>query len=318
MVNNVFMAKEIEIAPMLDLTDSHFRFFLRQICRRATLYTEMIAEQALRFGDYKKLLSFQKEEAPLVLQVGGSHPEMMAQAARMAEDFGYAAVNINAGCPSERVRMGDFGACLIPFPKKIADCVVKMKAQTRLDVTVKTRLALDDEKDVEGALHNFVRILSQAGVRKFIIHARTARLTMSPLQNRTKLPLHYDYVYRLKKAFERLNIVINGNIASMEDIQEHLLHTNGVMIGRWAYTQPFALKDIDATFYQDTHPCPSREEVAQTMLAYILRHTEVNPSCIMRHMMGLYYSTPYAKKWRSALTTRDPSAIKEFLCQFDA
>ena len=245
------MKEKIEIAPMLDLTDKYFRYFLRQICRRATLYTEMIAEQALCFGDYKKLLSFEKQEAPIVLQLGGSHPEMMAQAAQMGEDFGYTAININAGCPSERVRMGDFGACLIPFPEKIADCVSKMKDKTHLDITVKTRLALDDEPNIEQALHRFVKIISQAGVHKFIIHARTARLSMSPLQNRTKLPLHYDYVYRLKEAFPQLSIFINGDISSMSAIQEHLHHTDGVMIGRWAYTQPFALKDIDSVFYQD-------------------------------------------------------------------
>ena len=314
MVNNVFMAKEIEIAPMLDLTDKYFRFFLRQICRRALLYTEMIAEQALCFGDYKKLLSFQTEESPLVLQLGGSHPDMMAQAAQMGEDFGYTAININAGCPSDRVRMGDFGACLMAQPEKVAECVVQMKKQTKLDITVKTRLALDDRKDVEQALHRFVHILSLAGVNKFIIHARVARLSMSPARNRT-LPLHYDYVYRLKQAFPQLNIVINGNITSMEDIQEHLKHTDGVMIGRWAYTQPYSLKDTDALFYGDKHPCPSREEVAHMMLDYVRQQAE--PNRVMRHMMGLYFATPYARKWRSALTTKDPAAIEDFLRQLD-
>ena len=312
------MTKEIEIAPMLDLTDKHFRFFLRQICRHATLYTEMISEQALYHGDCKKLLAYPRVEQPLVLQVGGSHPDMMAQAAHLAEDYGYAAININAGCPSERVRMGDFGACLIPFPEKIADCVAQMKARTHLDITVKTRLALDSAEDIEQALHRFVDILSQAGVNKFIIHARVARLSMSPLQNRTKLPLHYDYVYRLKQVFPQLRIFINGNITSVEQIQEHLRHTDGVMIGRWAYTQPFALKDIDSVFYQDSHPCPSREDVASVMLDYIAQNADISPSCIMRHMMGLYFGTPCAKRWRAALTTQDPAAIKAFLVQLDA
>lgn len=311
------MTQEIEIAPMLDLTDKHFRFFLRQICRRATLYTEMISEQALYHGDCDKLLSFQKEEMPLVLQVGGSHPDMMAHAAQLAEDYGYTAININAGCPSERVRMGDFGACLIPFPEKIADCVSQMKAKAHIDITVKTRLALNTEPDMEKAIHRFVDMVSQAGVHKFIIHARVASLSMSPLQNRTKLPLQYDAVYRLKQSFPQLTIIINGNITSIEQIQAHLQYTDGVMIGRWAYTQPFALTEVDSLFYHDEHPIPSREDVALAMLDYIAQNADVSPSCIMRHMMGLYFGTPCAKKWRAALTTRDPQAIKDFLSQLD-
>ena len=237
------MVKEIQIAPMLDWTDSFFRQFFRLINRRATLYTEMTAEKAIVFGNADKWLAYQDTEQPLILQVGGSTPDLMAKVAQIAEEKSFKGININAGCPSERVFAGAFGACLMAQPQKVADCIRAMKNETSLPISVKTRIALDlpeDKTDGFDACCRFIETTANAGCRDFIIHARKARLKgLTPKENRQKLPLNYPLVYRIKQTFPELNIIINGQILSVDEINNHLQYMDGVMIGRWAYASPY-------------------------------------------------------------------------------
>jgi len=310
------MKKEVSIAPMLDWTDSFFRRFVRLITQKATLYTEMIAEQAILKGDREKLLAFFPSEQPLVLQIGGSTPEIMAKDAKIAEDYGYKELNINAGCPSERVQAGAFGACLMAQPERIAQCLEQMQKASRIPMSIKTRIALEtpENKDKDGydELKNFVKITSEAGCRKFIIHARKARLKgFSPKENRQKLPLNYDVVYRLKDDFPHLNIQINGNIGSVEEIKHHLQFVDGVMIGRKAYADPYFLGQIDSLFYASKKPTPTRKQIVQSFLP--LLESQEKPLSATRHLMGLYYKTPQSKLWKQTLMKNDLAAIIDFL-----
>ena len=309
------MKKEIEIAPMLDWTDSFFRQFIRQITHHAPLYTEMIAEKALAFGDSQKFLLYEKIEQPLIIQIGGSNPSLMAKAALLAKEKGFSAFNINAGCPSERVQNGDFGACLMAEPEKIATCIHAIKQNVDIPVTVKTRIALDtpqDKTDGFDACCHFIECIANAGCQKFIIHARKARLTgFTPKENRQKLPLHYDVVYRIKEKFPELYILGNGNITSIQDIQTHLQYLDGVMIGRWAYANPYALKDIDALFYKDKHPVLTRTQIVENLLPLIQQ--EAKPLNKTRHLMGLYFGTPVSKKWKQTIMENKIEAILSFL-----
>ena len=303
----------ISVAPMLDWTDTHFRQFLRLICHRTTFYTEMIACPALILGDCKKLLAYNPAEHPLILQVGGSDPRLMAECAKMAYDFGYKGININAGCPSGRVQSGRFGAVLMKTPELIADCVAEMRAKTPLPVSVKTRIALSDTVgDGFSELFHLSDLVTRAGCRHLIIHARKAKLNLSPKDNRQKLPLNYEVVYRLKRSFPDIFITINGNILSLDEAQEHLHHTDGVMIGRWAYGNPYGLADVDRRFYNDFHPILTRHEVLESFLPYLEKHTD-KLSVILPHLMGLFHGQPNAKRYKAALATRDLSAIKNFL-----
>ena len=239
----------ISVAPMLDWTDTHFRRFLRLICHRATFYTEMIACPTLILGDRKKLLAYHPTEHPLILQVGGSDPRLMTECAQMAFDYGYRGININAGCPSSRVQSGRFGAVLMKTPDTIAEFVAEMTAKTPLPVSVKTRIALADTTgDGFPELFHLTDMVTQAGCRHMIIHARKAKLNLSPKDNRQKLPLNYDIVYRLKRSFPDIFITINGNVSSLDAATEHLHHTDGVMIGRWAYGNPYGMADVDRIF----------------------------------------------------------------------
>ncbi len=309
------MRKEIEIAPMLDWTDDFFRRFFRQISHHTPLYTEMIAEQALAHGDTEKLLHFEDEEQPIVLQVGGSTPELMANAAALAEKKHFTAVNINAGCPSERVQAGAFGACLMAKPEQVALCVRAMKQACDLPITIKTRIALDtkdDDTDGFDACKRFIETTVAAGCKKFIIHARKARLKgLTPKENRQKLPLNYPLVYRIKAAFPELEILINGQILSIEEIQEHLQHTDGVMIGRWAYANPYALSVIDRLFYGDNHPILTRAQIVQNLFSGIEKAQK--PLHVTRHLMGLYAQTPLSKIWKQTLLQNDINALANFL-----
>jgi len=309
------MRKEIEIAPMLDWTDTLFRQFMRQITVHAPLYTEMIAEQALVYGNREKLLQYDTIEQPLVLQVGGSDEMLMAKAAKIANQNHFQAININAGCPSQRVQSGSFGACLMATPEKVAACIHAMMSESDIPITVKTRIALDTPDDITDgfdACCRFVEATANAGCHKLIIHARKARLkNLTPKENRQKLPLNYDVVYRIKQAFPELEILINGNILSVQDIQTHLLHTDGVMIGRWAYANPYALSQIDNLFYADNHPILSRTQIIQNMLPLILQQRK--PLIVTRHMMGLYFGTEYAKKWKQAVMENTTTALELFL-----
>ena len=309
------MQKQIEIAPMLDWTDSFFRQFFRLISHHTPLYTEMIAEQALAHENAEKLLSFNSVEQPLVLQVGGSTPSLMANAAILAQQKGFQAININAGCPSERVQAGAFGACLMAEPQKIANCVKAIKQETQIPITIKTRIALDtpsDSTDGFDSCCNFIETTANAGCKRFIIHARKARLKgLTPKENRQKLPLNYPLVYRIKEKFPQLEILINGQVLSVNEIKEHLKYVDGVMIGRWAYAHPYDLIDIDRIFYNDKHPNLSRNEIIQKLLPLIEKCEK--PLHLTRHLMGLYTKTPLSKKWKQVLLENNINSIEGFI-----
>ena len=309
------MKKEIEIAPMLDWTDSSFRRFFRLISKHAILYTEMTAEKAITYGDSDKLLEFEKIEQPLILQVGGSSPELMAICAQKAQQKGYQGININAGCPSERVYAGAFGACLMGEPETVASCIKAMQGETNLPISVKTRISLDtpeDKSDGFDACCRFIEVNAKAGCHRFIIHARKARLKgLTPKENRQKLSLNYPLVYKIKESFPELEILINGQILSYPEIDEHLKYSDGVMIGRWAYADPYALKDIDALYYQDNHPILSRYEIVSSLLPLIGQFNK--PLHATRHLMGLYAKTPFSKKWKQTLLTNEIKSIENFL-----
>ena len=307
------MQKEISIAPMLDWTDRHFRFFLRQICRHALLYTEMINEHAIVLGDKNRLLAFDALEQPLALQIGGSTPDLMAKCAAIAQDAGFAEININAGCPSTRVQAGTFGACLMATPDLVARCIDAMQKRTTVPITVKTRIALEGSGDGYTELCRFVQTV---GCRKFIIHARKARLKgLTPKENREKMPLNYPLVYRLKQDFPHLTIIINGNITSLDTIEAHLTQTDGVMIGRRAYADPYFLATVDNRYYHDTHPILSREEIIEHMIPYFENQMAqgIKLHTMTRHLMGLYYQQPRSKEFKQTLMQNDLEALKAFL-----
>jgi tRNA-dihydrouridine synthase A len=280
----------ISIAPMMDVTDRHCRFFLRQVSSRVRLYTEMITTGALIHGDIPRHLDFSKEEHPVALQLGGSEPGELAHCAKLGEQYGYDEINLNIGCPSERVQKGAFGACLMAEPKLVAECVSRIRSEVSIPVTVKHRVGIDQVEDY-AFVRDFVGTVAEAGCRTFIVHARNAVLKgLSPKENREIPPLKYAYVYRLKRDFPRLEIVINGGIVSQEQVQAHLGQVDGVMIGRAAYSNPWFLADAGKT----------RAEVVRTMHQYAkeaasLRH-------VTRHMLGLYHATPRARLWRQMLS----------------
>lgn len=303
----------ISIAPMLDWTDRHFRYFLRLICKNAMFYSEMIAAPALILGDRAKLLEYDGAEHPLVLQVGGSEPNLMARCAVYGEEWGYKAVNINAGCPSSRVQCGKFGAILMQTPMLVADCVAEMKAKVKIPVTVKTRISLNTVAgDGFESLFKFADLVQKAGCDHLIIHARQAKLNWSPKDNRDRLPLNYDLVYKLKKSFPDMFISINGNVKSLDETAEHLKHVDGVMIGRFAYGNPYALKDMDTRFFNDDRPVLSRTEVLEKMLPYIEKFSGPK-HYITHHMLGLYHGEPNAKAYKQIMATGDAEALKEFI-----
>ncbi|HET7297949.1 MAG TPA: tRNA dihydrouridine(20/20a) synthase DusA [Burkholderiales bacterium] len=284
------MSHRISVAPMMDVTDRHCRFFLRQVNSRARLYTEMITTGALLHGDVPRHLEFNNEEHPVALQLGGSEPAELAHCARLGEQYGYDEINLNIGCPSERVQRGAFGACLMAEPQLVARCVSAIKQEVSIPVTVKHRVGIDKIEDYS-FVRDFVGTVAQAGCRTFVVHARNAVLKgLSPKENREIPPLRYDYVYRLKRDFPVLEIVINGGITSKEQIQEHLAHVDGVMIGRAAYSNPWFLAD----------PGKTRAEVVHTMVGYARRQESLRH--VTRHMLGLYHAHPRARLWRRMLS----------------
>lgn len=305
---------KISIAPMLDWTDRHFRFFLRQITKKAVFYSEMIAAPAILLGNKEKLLGFDEKEHPLVLQIGGSHPKMMQDCARIGFDYGYKELNINAGCPSSRVQSGKFGAILMKTPELVAECVSNMKAATPLPVSVKTRISLSDVAgDGFEALFNFANLVKQAGCSHLIVHARKAKLNWSPKDNRAdKMGLNYDVVYRLKKSFPDMLISINGNILSLESAKQHLEYVDGAMIGRLAYGNPYILAEVDQIFYQDDHLILSRKEILENMMPYLEKNKE-SLSIIMPHLMGLFHGQQNAKTYKQILAAKDLEALKTFI-----
>ncbi|TNE41839.1 MAG: tRNA dihydrouridine(20/20a) synthase DusA [Alphaproteobacteria bacterium] len=292
--------RTISIAPMMDWTDRHDRYFLRLITSRALLYTEMVTTGAILFGDADRHLKFDAAEQPVALQLGGSEPEALGECARIAEGYGYREINLNVGCPSDRVQTGRFGACLMAEPETVAACVTAMKKATALPVTVKTRTGIDDLDSYE-LLTRFIRMVRDAGCETFIIHARKAWLTgLSPKENRTIPPLQYDRVYRLKQDFPDLEILLNGGVKTCEEIDEHLKHVDGVMIGREAYQNPYFLAEIDRRYYGLEDEAPERREVVEQILPYIEREMAqgVPLKAISRHMLGLFQGRPGARAWR--------------------
>jgi tRNA-dihydrouridine synthase A len=278
------------VAPMMDWTDRHCRYFLRQVSSRARLYTEMITTGALLHGDVERHLAFSAAEHPVALQLGGSEPDELARCARLGEAYGYDEINLNIGCPSERVQRGAFGACLMAEPELVAACVSAIRSAVSIPVTVKHRIGIDRVEDY-GFVKKFVSAVSPAGCRTFIVHARNAVLKgLSPKENREIPPLKYDYVYRLKDDFPDLEIVINGGIATWVEITNHLAYVDGVMLGRAAYHNPWLLADAGK----------NRADVVRAMYEYAkgvesIRH-------VTRHMLGLYHGHRKARLWRRMLS----------------
>ena len=288
---------------MMDCTDRHERFFLRLISKNVLLYTEMIVSEAISRGDTKKLLAFNLNEKPLALQIGGSSVKLLAEAAKIGEDFGYDEINLNLGCPSRKVQKNKFGACLMKEPNLVADCLTEMRASCSIPVTVKTRIGYDDVEDYE-SLKNFIKILKKTGVKTFIIHARKAMLgKFTPKQNLNIPPLKYDIVYRLKEDFPEEEIIINGGINSIYQIKNHLEKVDGVMIGRTAYHSPYFLAEIEKEIFNN-HNVPSRTEVIERMFPYIKEEaskgTRLNQ--IMRHTIGLFHGQKGSADWKRYLS----------------
>lgn len=285
---------------MMDYTDRHFRYFMRQMTRRTLLYTEMITTAAILHGDRNKLLGFSPEEKPLSLQLGGDNPQELAECARIAAEMGYDEINLNVGCPSSRVRDGNFGACLMAQPEKVAQAIEAMQKAVSLPVTVKHRIGIDDRDRYEDML-NFVRIVAEAGCRRFTVHARKAWLQgLSPKENRTVPPLRYSDVHRLKQEFPDLFIEINGGIKTLNQVREQLKFVDAVMIGRAAYDTPFIFATADRDIYGETITPPTRRQVVEAMLPYIDRWLEKGwkLNVISRHMLELFAGQPGTKAWK--------------------
>jgi tRNA-dihydrouridine synthase A len=291
------------IAPMMEWTDRHCRSFHRVLTRRARLYTEMITTGAVLRGDRARLLAFDPAEHPIAVQLGGSDPRALAQSARICADMGYDEINLNVGCPSDRVQEGRFGACLMAEPQLVGDCVTAMKAAVRIPVTVKCRIGVD-QQDPEESLDTLTRIVVAAGVDALIVHARKAWLDgLSPRENRDIPPLDYDRVYRLKRAYPSLPISINGGIASVEDAVRHLDHLDGVMMGRAAYQEPWRLLAIDPMIYGQSAPHASPRGALEAYFPYVERELArgVRLHSITRHILGIFHGVPGARAFRRHL-----------------
>ena len=305
------MIRKVSVAPMMDCTDRHERYFLRLISKNILLYTEMIVSEAIDRGDKKKLLSFNINEKPVALQLGGSSPKLLANAAKLGEEFGYDEINLNLGCPSKKVQKNKFGACLMKEPDLVAECLVEMQNKTNLPVTIKTRIGYDDIDDYEN-LYNFINKLKNTGVSTFIIHARKAVLgKFTPKQNLNIPPLKYDIVYNLKNDFKDDNIVINGGITSTDQIKEHLTKVDGAMIGRAVYHSPYFLAEIEKNIFNNNN-IPTRQEVIESLIPYIKNETEKGTQLnqIMRHTLGLFHGQTGSSFWKRYLS--------ENLCVRDA
>jgi tRNA-dihydrouridine synthase A len=295
--------KILAIAPMMDWTDRHCRFFHRQLTLRALLFTEMVVADAILFGPRERLLGFSSDEQPVALQLGGSDPVKMAQAARIGEEFGYVEINMNVGCPSDRVKSGTFGACLMEKPELVGACVAEMKGAVSIPVTVKCRLGVD-EQDIEPALDALADSVFAAGADALWVHARKAWLQgLSPKQNREVPPLDYERVYRLKARLPDRFIGINGGVSAIKDASAHLAHVDGVMLGRAAYHDPGMLVDADRSMFGDSVHV-SLTGVIETMAHYCARHIASGGKLnqVTRHMLGLFHGLPGARRWRHTLS----------------
>ena len=295
--------RKISVAPMMDCTDRHDRFFLRLMSKNVLLYTEMVATKSAIHGDRKKILSYSPEERPLALQVGGSNKDELSEVSKIAEDMGYDEININLGCPSKKVQKNKFGACLMKEPDLVAECINAMVNSCNIPVTAKTRIGFDDTEDFE-YLNNFIHKMRDAGTSTFILHARKAMLTgLSPKQNLNIPKLNYNMVYEIKKENPKLEIIINGGISKIEEINNHLNSCDGVMIGRSIYQNPYSLVEIEKEIFK-TEDNLTREQVAEQLLEYLEREvkkgTKVNH--IMRHTVGLYHGQVGSKDWKRYLS----------------
>lgn len=292
------------VAPMMELTDRHCRYFMRLLSRQAYLYTEMVTTGALLHGDADYLLRSHPSEHPLVLQIGGSEPAALAAAARIGADFGYDEINLNVGCPSDRVQTGRFGACLMADPHLVAECVTAMRAAVALPVTVKTRIGIDELDSYEHFFH-FVTTVAAAGCDTFIVHARKAWLQgLSPKQNREVPPLRYEFVHRLKRELPRLEIVLNGGLTTLAEARQQLAYVDGVMLGRAAYYNPALLFEVDRLFYGDEHAVPTPHTIVEQLLPYVEEQLRAGAQLhhITRHVLGLFQAQRGARAWRRYLS----------------
>jgi tRNA-dihydrouridine synthase A len=310
-LNKSLSSRRLSVAPMMDWTDRHCRLFHRQITRHTWLYTEMVTTGALLFGNVPRHLDYSDEEHPIALQLGGSDPADLAASAKLGEQWGYDEINLNCGCPSERVQKGAFGACLMAEPKLVADCVKAMSDAVSIDVTVKHRIGIDAITSYD-FVRDFVGTVATAGSKTFIVHARNAILKgLSPKENREIPPLRYEIVYQLKRDFPDLEIIINGGITTQQEIDEHLLHVDGVMLGREAYHNPYLMADFDARYYGDETEVKTRQQIIHAMLPYIAAQlkNEVRINNITRHMLGLMTGMPGARAYRRQLSDAKQLAL---------
>jgi tRNA-dihydrouridine synthase A len=296
---------EISVAPMMDWTDRHCRYFHRLISPNAKLYTEMVTTGALLHGDVERHLRFNKEEHPVALQLGGSEPDDLAECARLGEEYGYDEINLNCGCPSDRVQSGRFGACLMKEPDHVADCVEAMIKAVRIPVTIKCRIGIDHQDDF-AFLDKFVGSIADKGCKTFIIHARKAWLSgLSPKENRTKPPINYDRASEIKAKYPDLRIIVNGEITQIDHVKTLTQRFDGVMIGREAYANPWFLAEIEQEIFK-TAASPDRREIAKAMMIYAQKQNEQHGTpikSITRHILGLYHDQKGAKSWRRTLST---------------
>ena len=297
------MIRKVSVAPMMDCTDRHDRYFLRLISKNVMLYTDMIVSEAIKRGDKKKLLSFNLKEKPLALQIGGSSPKILAEAAKIGEDFGYDEINLNLGCPSKKVQKNKFGACLMKEPNLVGECINEMSNSCTIPISAKTRIGYNEIEDYD-FFKSFIEIIKKAGSNIFIIHARRAILEkLSPKQNLNVPPLNYNFVYNLKKDFRQNNIILNGGVRSTDQIKEHLKYVDGVMIGRAIYHSPYFLADIEKDIFNNNN-VPTRTEIMEHMIPYIKEETkrETRLNQIMRHTVGLFHGQKGSSYWKRYLS----------------
>ena len=297
------MIRKVSVAPMMDCTDRHDRYFLRLISKNVMLYTDMIVSVAIKRGDKKKLLSFNLKEKPLALQIGGSSPKILAEAAKIGEDFGYDEINLNLGCPSKKVQKNKFGACLMKEPNLVGECINEMSNSCTIPISAKTRIGYNEIEDYD-FFKSFIEIIKKAGSNIFIIHARRAILEkLSPKQNLNVPPLNYNFVYNLKKDFRQNDIILNGGVRSTDQIKEHLKYVDGVMIGRAIYHSPYFLADIEKNIFNNNN-VPTRTEIMEHMIPYIKEETkkETRLNQIMRHTVGLFHGQKGSSYWKRYLS----------------
>lgn len=301
---NAHQARRFSIAPMLDWTDRHCRYFFRLLTQQALLYTEMVTTGAILHGPRERLLTFDQAEHPVALQLGGSNPQELALCAKIGEDYGYDEINLNVGCPSDRVQSGRFGACLMAEPALVAECIAAMQAQVQIPVTVKSRIGIDEQDSYE-LLQHFIATIAATGCNVFIIHARKAWLHgLSPKENRDIPPLRYDVVHKLKHDFPQLTFVLNGGLLDLDSAQAQLAQLDGVMLGRAIYHNPYLLAEVDQRFFDKKVAICSREDIIHKLIPYVAAQQQqgVHVKHITRHILGLFQGVHGGKRWRRYLS----------------